>query len=164
MGLTPCTCMYPKEKSRAKVPASIGLPCAQRASLRETKICSPGSDNGGAVGHSLGPLSPSPPKNSCAGVSALCRGWGREVGRQTPASWAIFWRHRSWGERGFALEPTEKSANSQVLVLGFSRAPRSTSCMPRPHPALQPAGPARRSLSPTGLGFAGLKTHGLRIL
>lgn len=46
----------------------------------------------------------------------------------------------------FALEPADKQANSQVLVLGFSQAPPSTSCMPQPFPALQPAVPARKYL------------------
>lgn len=32
----------------------------------------------------------------------------------------------------FTLEPAEKRADSQVLVLGFSQAPSSTACMPQP--------------------------------
>lgn len=70
-------------------------------------------------------------------------------GGWTPVSWTTFWRHKSWEKRqkySFALEPADKQVNSQVLVLGFSQAPPSTSCMPQPFPALQPAVPARKYL------------------
>lgn len=76
MGLTPCTCMYPKEKSRAKVPASIGLPCAQRASLRETKIAVQGQIMEEQLVTALVPYLPPPPKIAVQEYLHFVRGGG----------------------------------------------------------------------------------------
>lgn len=94
--------------------------------------------------------------------------WG--IDGWAPAPWTALRSHRSWEKRQsyrFTLEPGEKRADSQVLVLGFSQAPLSTSCMP------QPLGPnpflpcslqyQHADTFTTGFGFAGLKTNGLRV-
>jgi len=60
---------------------------------------------------------------------------GGTVGKPQLPGLPTFRRHRSWEKRQsyrFTLEPAEKRADTQVLVLGFSQAPLSTSCMPQP--------------------------------
>lgn len=75
MGITSLTCMYPKEVSRAEAPPFIVLLCAQGAPLQEGEshtLADSREDDGGAIGHGLGPTPPPPKKkNSCADLSAL---------------------------------------------------------------------------------------------
>lgn len=70
MGITSLTCMYPKEVSRAEAPPFIVLLCAQGAPLQEGEshtLADSREDDGGAIGHGLGPT-PTPPKKK-----QLCR-------------------------------------------------------------------------------------------
>lgn len=54
MGITPLTCMYPKEVSRAKAPTFIIPLCAQGVPFQEGKIYKQiEKNNGGANGHGL---------------------------------------------------------------------------------------------------------------
>lgn len=136
MGVTPLSPACTQKVSGAKAPTVIVPLCAQGVSFQEGKICALSRQQEkkknprGAIGYGLD--FPLPANNGADRCTYVCTLGEEVVRRQLPGLPSGDMSREKRQSYHCTLEPAKKRAHSQVLVLGFSQAPPSASCMPRP--------------------------------